>query len=980
MDLSQDCLAVVDALVRACSQDASLLKPAEIQLKSWENQPGFYSILANIFLKHDMDVSVRWLAVLYFKNGVDRYWRRNAPNAISEDEKLLLKRQLVFGFNEPVNQIATQLSVLIGKIARLDCPRYWPELIPVLLEAVRVDDVLLQQRATLTLYHVIKSLASKRLPPDRKIFEDLTANIFTFVFTMWETNDNSFMSALQNRDNVLTAVFLDRSILSLKVLRKLVVSGFAELDKSPTALEFLRILFERLDRFLKIKYDLEATNQELFSKREKIITLMSKVLLDVQEFHSEGFIRFIRPSLQMAVVYNFTNQNRGLIYERFTVNALNLMRSILHCETYRPAKVIEETKSEATLMAHNIKMEFFTKDVLVELCHYFVLHYFLLTAEDLSCWDSDPESFMSEESGDSWKFSIRPCTENLYLTLLKEFRDVLSHVVLDLVREYEGPVDPNDLAAVLRKDAMYSAVGGASFDMYDLVNFDEWFVGNLILELQNKHPNYRIIKRRILWLIGCWVGVKLSTSLRPKLYEILIPFLDRSEDLVVRIEAALTLKISVDDFEFKPQQFLMHLEASFGQLFLLLKDVSECETKMTILHVMSFIIERMQADIRPHAGCLIRYLPMLWDASLEHNMLRCAIITTLTHLVQGLGALCVEMFDLLVPVIKVSTDVAQEPHVYLYEDGLELWLNTIQCSPYATPPLLELFSNMPPLLELGTESLKICLKIAEAYILVGTADFFQRYSSILSSSLASLLNDIKMDGAVMIYKVVELVLKVFPEDGATVFSSMFFGIFQTLVDSQTPNLSSMQFPAVTSMYLVLFSRIILHSPRFFWSFIDRLAKSLGRPNSDILEALLDCWFDKMELISQPERKKSCAMALISLLSSNFNLVKSRFAGIITNCVETLHDVCRADQETGQQIDCFVMTSSNPPPSDDYLETEHDKRRHQLSLQDPIYSVSLRDYLFTHLNFVETQIGHSEFTSLMESLDCEIYQQLQEFLR
>jgi hypothetical protein len=37
---------VLDALYRACSQDASVLKPAEEQLKQWETQPGFYSILA----------------------------------------------------------------------------------------------------------------------------------------------------------------------------------------------------------------------------------------------------------------------------------------------------------------------------------------------------------------------------------------------------------------------------------------------------------------------------------------------------------------------------------------------------------------------------------------------------------------------------------------------------------------------------------------------------------------------------------------------------------------------------------------------------------------------------------------------------------------------------------------------------------------------------------------------------------------------
>lgn len=41
--------------------------------------PPFVFVLQNIFNNHMLDVNVRWLAVLYFKNGIDRYWRRVAP-------------------------------------------------------------------------------------------------------------------------------------------------------------------------------------------------------------------------------------------------------------------------------------------------------------------------------------------------------------------------------------------------------------------------------------------------------------------------------------------------------------------------------------------------------------------------------------------------------------------------------------------------------------------------------------------------------------------------------------------------------------------------------------------------------------------------------------------------------------------------------------------------------------------------------------
>lgn len=74
----------------------------------------------NVLSDHSIDVNVRWLAVMCFKNGVDRYWRRNAPRGISDEEKSELRDGLLTRniLTEPVPQIATQVAVLISKIAR----------------------------------------------------------------------------------------------------------------------------------------------------------------------------------------------------------------------------------------------------------------------------------------------------------------------------------------------------------------------------------------------------------------------------------------------------------------------------------------------------------------------------------------------------------------------------------------------------------------------------------------------------------------------------------------------------------------------------------------------------------------------------------------------------------------------------------------------------------------------------------------------
>ena len=52
------------------------------------------------------------------------------------------------------------------------------------------------------------------------------------------------------------------------------------------------------------------------------------------------------------------------------------------------------------------------------------------------------------------------------------------------------------------------------------LDFDTWLLVGLQAELAVKDSNYRIVRRRAVWLLGQWSGVKLSPQLRPKLYEV----------------------------------------------------------------------------------------------------------------------------------------------------------------------------------------------------------------------------------------------------------------------------------------------------------------------------------------------------------------------------------------------------------------------------------------------------------------------------
>ncbi|XP_793829.2 importin-11 isoform X2 [Strongylocentrotus purpuratus] len=965
----EGCNAVLEVLTRATSQDPSILKPAEQQLKQWEAQPGFYSILQTIIQNHSIGVNVRWLAVLFFKNGIDRYWRKNATNAISDTEKVGIRAKLVARFDEPIAPIATQLAVLISKIARMDCPRIWPELVPILLEAVKQPDLLAQQRALLTLHHVTKTLASKRLATDRKLFQELTSNIFGFVLTLWNTYTEKFLQAANAQDHTAMATSLELSALALKVLRKQLVFGITEPGKSQEAMMLIQMIFQRVRPYLEVRASLPA-NHTLREKLEKMAILHTKVLLDCQENFPLAYIDFIGSSLELCTSCVFSDDNRHLMFERFTVQCMNLIKGIVKCEKYKERTGPDEEPDPVTVKAEGAKKAFFTESIVTEICQRLIMQYFPLGQEDLHLWETDPEGFVSDEGGESWKFSLRPCTETLFLTLFHANKSVFIPVLIQMVQKVQDASDTEDIQVLLQKEAVYNALGQAAFELFDDVDFDQWFTSHLLKELQNMHPRYKMIRRRVIWLVGQWIGVKLSPSLHPTFYQAILPLLSADEDLVVRISAAQALKIAVDDFEFKTEAFLPFLESSFSLLFQLLQQVSECDTKMSILHVMSFIIERVGPQIRPFSTSLAQYLPLLWEDSAEHNMLRCVILSTLIHLVQGLGPHSTTLYPFLLPIIKFSTDVSQPPHVYLMEDGVDLWYETIQNAPAMTPELLQLFSNMPEVLEMATENLKTCLLIISSYVILGKEQFMQSHGQTVATCTTGIVAELRTEGVTVVLKTIETVFKMFPIEGPHFFESYLPKVLEEILSKDI-------YPMLMTMYVSLLCRIIIKNQDYFFSVLDGIAKSWKTTPDELLTTLIQTWVDRMDQLAAAERRKLTGLAFASLMTSSSRAVMERLPDMMYIIVEVLHDVCR--EENDKKLDYLVMSEDRSDEIDDEYETLHDKRMRELSRQDPIHNTSFPEYVKFQMGKCERLHGPAVFQQIMDSIDEEVLQQLKGFI-
>lgn len=144
-------------------------------------------------------------------------------------------------YPEPVHSIALQLAVIVGKIARSDVPKEWPELLPALLNGAQSEDALVKHRALLLLYHALKVMSTKRLGADRRLFGEMTEQLVPFLLPYWRAQQEALASA---PDEEAVSFSLQNALVTLKILRKLFIYGLRKPHENPESLAFLMSLHQ----------------------------------------------------------------------------------------------------------------------------------------------------------------------------------------------------------------------------------------------------------------------------------------------------------------------------------------------------------------------------------------------------------------------------------------------------------------------------------------------------------------------------------------------------------------------------------------------------------------------------------------------------------------------------------------------------------------------------------------------------------------
>ncbi|POS87653.1 hypothetical protein EPUL_002426 [Erysiphe pulchra] len=1001
-----NCESVSRVLMSAVSSEPIKIQTATQQLQAWERQNGYFPLLQSAYLEKSLPSEVRYIAVIQLKNGIDKYWRKTAKNAIpTADKKYIRSRLLEGGITEEERNIALQNALLLSKIVRIDYPTEWPEVLPNLIQILRISrhsDRLQLQRGMLMLLQLVKEFSSARLRSLRSTFALISGELVFLLSEIYVENVviwSKDINGLQNKN------VAECSLMSLKILRRLVVNGHDNPNKKSDVKRLWEYSQVQFGQFLDMNSNraIQLTSDSRNMIDEHLLQL-SKLHAKMAKHHPAAFA-LLPNSLELVKAYwglitNFAESyssqildfsskilsaekmdNDKAIMEKLCLKGLNILRAIFIMVFY-PSQTIKyrntDVKTEKRRAIELIRTQLLSDSLVQQIANLIVTKLFIFRRTDLSAWEEDQEEWALKEentgAGSCWEFEIRSCSEKLFTDVVINYRSLLLNSLLSIFSSIADMGQGQE--TITAKDAIYTALGLSAPAIYEDFNFDSFLSTTLVNDVQITGPGFKILRRRIAILIGQWVTIDISEKGRIIVYKIFQHLLkpkDETNDRIVRITTARNFKCIVNDINFNAENFVPYASEILSEIIALAREVNAIETKIAILDTIRSTTNRLESRIVPFADQIVSMLASLWEVSDGEYLLKQSIFSNLSTIVVSLQCASDRYYSLIIPLIASSISSDENTKINLLEDVLDLWVNILETTSSTTSQeILSLADMILPLLEFGSNELRNILKILELYCIIAPQHMLSDTRRLrIISYMSSFLSNSKREFVGLATTIVEILIRAAEKLGGSqgillitqdLHSSGFLAqIFAGLRDAWEAHQTSgpeKSYPklnnAVETDYFTIIARLAVADPSIF---VDTLS-TLG-PVDEMWSWLLTEWFHHFSCMTNMERRKLSCLALTSMLELPSPILDINLANLqdFLSCwTNNIHKLTYGNEDFS---DCLVWKSTS-----DASETENMDvlRRREWAAADIVHRVSLHEFVKAKLaHIVDVCGGEKKFT-------------------
>ncbi|GFF32911.1 hypothetical protein IFM58399_03362 [Aspergillus lentulus] len=993
---------LLHALALAASSTQQQVQTGTKQLQHWEKHESYFTLLQDVFLDQSLPIEVRYLSIIQLKNGIDKYWRKTATNAIKKEEKERIKvRAVQAGVVEPAPLLALHNAFMIAKIMRYEFPQDWPDGISAIIAYLRSSTQpganSLQLPRTLTiLLQIIKELSTARLQRTRANLQSVAPEIFHLLVNIYVEKVNKWTVILE-QGGVDEAALLDeaeQSLVCLKVLRRLIIAGFEHPNRDKEAQDFWLLSHTHFSRFFAFVNGSVPLSEQVQRSIEKHLLKLSKLHVEMAKERPAAFA-LLPDSIPLVQSYwtlviklgeNYSqlgedgDSDGKTLMEKVGLRALLLIRACSKM-AFNPAQTFKyqtpQDKEEKQRSIEQIKSDLFTHDFVVSVMELLVTQFFRFRKADFQEWEAEPEEWerKEEDIAEAWEFSIRSCSEKLFLDLVIHFKDLLIPRLLNVFFSFASP----EKRDVLLKDSLYSAIGLASASLEQQLDFNSFLETTLVQEVQIQEQGYNVLRRRIAIVLGQWVPVKPDELNRNAIYQIFQHLLGKQDplnDLVVRITAGRQLKNVLDPFEFSAAGFMPYAQSILQDLMSLIQEVELPETKMGLLESVRVLVVKMEHHIAPFSDQILALLPPLWEQSGEEHLMKQAILTLISSLIHSLNQDSIKYHSLVLPLISSSVEPGSETLVYLLDEALELWSAILTQTPApASPELLALIPALYPIFEAATDSVPQALQIAESYIYLAPQEVLSdRIRLPLLVSFETLLQSTTRQRIGVVPRLVELMIRgAEAVDGgsentynvitrslidSSFLQSLLEGLHSAYEASQTTGprrKPTSVYGVVETDYYSVLARLALAYPKILVSAVSAATQT---PEEQVLSWLLTEWFLHYDNIGSVTQKKLHALALTQLLALNgpdtqpptyiLNHLQS-YMNIWTDIVTELAEGTEGDPNDPRSGDYLIYWNNAPNAKYDGPEPPENERRRHWETSDVIHKINIRDFVRQRLH-------------------------------
>ena len=322
-------------------------------------------------------------------------------------------------------------------------------------------------RALLILLHVVKELATGRLQQTRASLQKAAPEVFQVVGKIYVEKVSSWINSVgdvgENGEDYLHN--LERSLLAIRVLRRLLIASYEHPNRDTQVQEFWGLITQQFGEIISLlaQYvsSLENRRQHL---AESHLVQISKLHLEMVRVHPAAFA-MLHGSVSLIqaywnLVYNFgqnfgshhaimssevendhdTDDEHTPYIEKISLKGLLLLRGCAKM-VYNPTQTFKyqknEDKEERKRAVEMVRSSLLSESMINEMMETLVTKFFVLRAKDIREWQEEPEEWERKEDaeGDVWEYSIRSCSEKLFLDIVINNKDLLIQPLLSVFQK-----------------------------------------------------------------------------------------------------------------------------------------------------------------------------------------------------------------------------------------------------------------------------------------------------------------------------------------------------------------------------------------------------------------------------------------------------------------------------------------------------------------------------------------------------------------